>query len=684
MGLKGLKTRAKPTGRPAQVERCVRWVHSLRPGLNEEQATRHATSSKRWAICLYHFPTEGSGEVGDQDPPLPGRGKTVQGSPALPARTAAQREAAAAPRVLQAPIPSAPRLPPTKSPSEEEFSPTPSRGDRLAVRIGDEWIGGVVRTVEVQLSDSRHVPLTTIDVTYDDGVRRPAIPAGSGYRVLVSPAPSPPTATNAAARTPPMAGHKRVPGTAYGPAPAAQPGSGTDAHQARRPRAAHAQTPSPAQGSPPPAEERQEGDMEAVVRELLAELTLLRRTLADKEAENLELTESIQKHQERSRRPLTIEAFEQDPFLSKAFGGLSFFSTPKELRLFYDLCCAFCPMERLQYFNGASSVESPIERNADDEKKKGGRPPTLPPVDQLLFTLIHMRAIPNINTLSGLFHIPESVGSMYFSTWVRLLEELLLELSPLDAAVIQRLHDEQPAVFNQTFKGRFVPTTLDCLHWETQSASDPQSKKVLFSKYWNSAAGKVLIALASLGAVLPPSRVHGGSITDPEITDAWETLACYPPGTHILADKGWVDYTTALTKHALVMITPDKKRVGAEQFTADDSLWNQHVAYLRIHVERVIRRIREFRILNSKMPLARRDVMTPVMTVCALLTNFRAPTGGREMDLHTLDGQGNPIRVSAYTLLWGPSVLGWRVPTPARGKGPTGGANAAGRNRSAN
>ena len=166
--------------------------------------------------------------------------------------------------------------------------------------------------------------------------------------------------------------------------------------------------------------------------------------------------------------------------------------------------------------------------------------------------------------------------------------------------------------------------------------------------------------------MLPPSSVHGGSITDPEIVDAWKTLACFPPGANLLADKGWVDYTTSLLKYGVRMITPDKKRVNATNFTVDDSLWNQDVAHLRIHVERAIRKVREFKIINTRQPLTRKDLMTSInMNVCSLLTNFKGPTGGKDMDLHTFDEQGNAKRVSAYTMMWAPSELGWDVPTPA-------------------
>ena len=180
----------------------------------------------------------------------------------------------------------------------------------------------------------------------------------------------------------------------------------------------------------------------------------------------------------------------------------------------------------------------------------------------------------------------------------------------------------------------------------------------------------MLIAYSCLGGILSGSSVHGGSITDPEIVDAWKHLASFPQGSHLLADKGWVDYTNALLKYGIVVITPDKKRTGATEFTADDSLWNQEVAALRIHVERAIKRIREFKIINTRCPICRKDMMTSIMNVCSLLVNFKGPTGGRDMDLHTLDAANNPLRVSAYTLMWAPSILGWNVPTPATAPKP--------------
>ena len=78
-GLKGLRTRAKPVGKPANVQRAERWARHLRPYSTEEEVVKHAASKKRWAVCLWHFGEEG----GDDEQVEPGRSKTVANSPCL-------------------------------------------------------------------------------------------------------------------------------------------------------------------------------------------------------------------------------------------------------------------------------------------------------------------------------------------------------------------------------------------------------------------------------------------------------------------------------------------------------------------------------------------------------------------------------------------------------------------------
>jgi hypothetical protein len=126
----------------------------------------------------------------------------------------------------------------------------------------------------------------------------------------------------------------------------------------------------------------------------------------------------------------------------------------------------------------------------------------------------------------------------------------------------------------------------------------------------------------------------------------------YVIGTDGLADKGWVDYVEATRRRGIFFVTPDKARDGSEQFTADETFWNADVAHLRIHVERAIKRIREFRVINARCHMSRKDLMSATVTVCALLCNFLPPTGGSDFGLR---GEGGK-RCCAYSLVWGDRV----------------------------
>ena len=52
---------------------------------------------------------------------------------------------------------------------------------------------------------------------------------------------------------------------------------------------------------------------------------------------------------------------------------------------------------------------------------------------------------------------------------------------------------------------------------------------------------------------------------------------------------------------------------------------SEHVAEARIHVERIIQRIRTFHILDTRGILSMRNILSEMFTCCAYLVNFQLP-----------------------------------------------------------
>jgi len=57
----------------------------------------------------------------------------------------------------------------------------------------------------------------------------------------------------------------------------------------------------------------------------------------------------------------------------------------------------------------------------------------------------------------------------------------------------------------------------------------------------------------------------------------------------------------------------------------EDVLETRKIAYLRIHVERAIGRVKQFRILQHEIPASMWDSINELVYVCFMLTNFYPP-----------------------------------------------------------
>ena len=89
----------------------------------------------------------------------------------------------------------------------------------------------------------------------------------------------------------------------------------------------------------------------------------------------------------------------------------------------------------------------------------------------------------------------------------------------------------------------------------------------------------------------------------------------------VLADRGFLIMEELLLRGATLLIPPFSK--GKTQFSQREIEYGRHLSRARIHVERAIGRIKNFRILQHTMPISLLKHADNILIICAALTNLQ-------------------------------------------------------------
>ena len=98
-------------------------------------------------------------------------------------------------------------------------------------------------------------------------------------------------------------------------------------------------------------------------------------------------------------------------------------------------------------------------------------------------------------------------------------------------------------------------------------------------------------------------------------------------GDAIMADKGFPISDLTTPKGIELIIPPFKKK--DRQFSKREVKQTQQIANLRIHVERQMERIKNFRILQGIMPITMSNQVSKIWKLCVRLTNLQPPLVSR-------------------------------------------------------
>ena len=138
---------------------------------------------------------------------------------------------------------------------------------------------------------------------------------------------------------------------------------------------------------------------------------------------------------------------------------------------------------------------------------------------------------------------------------------------------------------------------IDCTELYIQRPTSLQSQAVTFSHYKHHNTFKALVGISPGGVITFVSELWGGRVSDEVITEKCGILALNEKGDNTMADRGFEIIDLLPRKAATLDIPPF---LGQHKpLTATEVEETRRIAELRIHVERVIRRAKNYGILSN-------------------------------------------------------------------------------------
>ena len=119
------------------------------------------------------------------------------------------------------------------------------------------------------------------------------------------------------------------------------------------------------------------------------------------------------------------------------------------------------------------------------------------------------------------------------------------------------------------------------------------------------------------------SPAQGGLATDRKIVEDCGILDKFEHNDICMADRGFNIQDLLLSREVKLVIPPFTK--GRTQFLKGKVEQTSSVARARIHIERVIGRIKDFRILNFRVPLTMVDLLDEIFLKASALVSLTPP-----------------------------------------------------------
>ncbi|XP_046404831.1 uncharacterized protein LOC124170176 [Ischnura elegans] len=171
-----------------------------------------------------------------------------------------------------------------------------------------------------------------------------------------------------------------------------------------------------------------------------------------------------------------------------------------------------------------------------------------------------------------------------------------------------------------------VQSIIDCLEIEIEKPSNPVHQTLTWSEYKKGNTLKYLISATPDGFITFISKGFGGRTSDIAVLENSGFMEKVPPNSVVMADRGFKHASKALKTKNCILVRPPSVTSGSFP-SAEEVIETKKIASLRIHVERVISRVREFEFLKAHSVIDRslHRYTDEVMEIVCGLINLQQP-----------------------------------------------------------
>ena len=267
----------------------------------------------------------------------------------------------------------------------------------------------------------------------------------------------------------------------------------------------------------------------------------------------------------------------------------------------------------------ASNEFGETEGEMNQKTPKIGRPRAQTPFQEYIMVLMRLRLGLFEKDLAHRFGIAIGTVSNITRKWYKLLRAQLGPLIRMPERDIIRYYS--PPAFKQLFPK--VVIVIDCTEIEMERPSALNTQSACYSSYKSRPTMKVLVGITPSGVLSYVSELFPGSTSDQEIIVKSNFLDILAPGDSVMADKGF-NIKDELASVGAVLEIPSFLKKGT-QFTEEEINKNKAIASLRIHVERQMERIKNWHILDRRMPITMAPYASDIVVIISALANFLPP-----------------------------------------------------------